>query len=132
MVTSSVAAKKVCQVPDCGTPILAKGYCCKHYYQVKRNGAIGTGRRTASASAAVPRAPRPRVAGGAEWPDRSRGAFARCTVRGCAGMTFDQRLCRLHFIKMRYLGLVGAAAAAVEPETDRDEMWGWLADAVKD
>lgn len=133
MVISNVQVKKACQVPECGSAVLAKGYCCKHYYQVKRHGAVGVcvrRRNTASCAGGADRVRR--FASQAGEGDRPVGATNRCTVRGCQGVTFDQRLCRLHFIKMRYLGMMGVVETAAPAEVEREDAWEWMAEAIKD
>lgn len=130
MVTSNVQVKKACQVPACGSTVLAKGYCCKHYYQVKRHGAVGVCVRRRSGASCGERSRRFPAPGEALPADRPVSAANRCTARGCQGVTFDQRLCRLHFIKMRYLGMIGVGEA--DQEVEREDAWEWMAEAIKD
>ncbi len=139
MVISNMQVRKVCQVSGCGGVTLAKGYCCKHYYQIKRHGAVGASpRRRVSHGGSLGGVDRERSRrwlaglGDTLGSERPTGALAHCTVRGCAGSTFDQRLCRLHYIKMRHLGLSGAVEAAGEIEAEREDPWAWMEEAVKD
>ncbi len=135
MVISNVQVRKVCQVPGCPSAVLAKGYCIKHYYQVKRHGAVGTcvrRRGVASCGGGKEVTRRWSSATDASGADRPVGAANRCTARGCQGATFDQRLCRLHFIKMRYLGMAGVVETAADVEVEREDAWEWMAEAVKD
>lgn len=122
MVISNVAsAKKACQVQDCGSSVLARGYCCKHYYQVKRNGCVGTHRlrRTQRADALIHRLP--------SCLEREAPVGRHCSVGGCRGQLFDQQLCRLHYIKMRYLGMVGVEAGGEQSE--QADPWVMLEEA---
>jgi hypothetical protein len=41
-----MASTKICEVPSCGAPYLAKGFCRKHYQNFVRNGAPVSNNRT--------------------------------------------------------------------------------------
>ena len=94
-------AVKTCTVPGCTGRFLARGYCVRHYYQVKRHGVVqAAGERFA-------RAPRPRPDGG-EWRSErpvERLAHIRreaaCMDGECAETPFARGLCRLHYIMAR-------------------------------
>lgn len=127
MVISKVSIPKVCQVEGCGGKALARSLCCKHYYQVKRNGVVGTKRERAPRAGGASRERAPEPAGG--WGGRAPSRH-RCAARGCAGPLFDGSHCRLHFIKMRYLGMIGVDAQEAEPE-EPQEAWEWLEEAAR-
>ena len=98
------AAAKVCSVPGCTGRYLARNYCIKHYYQVKRHGNVqpeggrmfpalsrdpeGWRRPLAARRASSPRAAHPREAGCRHGDD-------------CSEALFTQGYCRLHYIMVR-------------------------------
>lgn len=60
-------AQRICSLPDCGNPFLARGLCSKHYWRLKRHGDVGP--------------PTIRV----------------CSVEGCGGKHVAIGLCSLHY-----------------------------------
>jgi len=94
-------AFKGCTVDGCAGRFLARGYCVRHYYQVKRHGVVqAPGQRFA-------RAAHPRPDGGAwpgERPQVRAVAFRReahCADGDCAETPFARGFCRLHYIMAR-------------------------------
>ncbi len=98
---SSPPESRGCSVAGCSGRFLARGYCVRHYYQVKRHGAVqAPGQRYA-------RAPRPRTEGG-DFPGVRpfpRPASLRremsCGEDGCGEGLFAHGFCRLHYIRAR-------------------------------
>lgn len=103
------APARACSVAACLGRYLARGYCIKHYYQVKRHGevladGIRSRRRepsggllpgTSREGSRVRRAPAPR---------RSRDGA--CLEPACDEGAFSHGLCRLHYIMTRYQDLL--------------------------
>lgn len=89
-------AARACSVGGCTGRYLARGYCIRHYYQVKRHGSVRPEGLLRSAPAPLAwrrspaRTPRP-------FPGRSPG----CGEGGCEESPFAQGLCRLHYIVAR-------------------------------
>ena len=123
-IASAPAPARSCSVAGCTGRYLARGYCIKHYYQVKRHGEVrsasaGPVRRLCkeegctSGSYALGRCARHYRQGWrtASVPAARRPAPAfreehRCRDGSCAEAPFSQGLCRLHYIMARYQDLV--------------------------
>lgn len=85
---------KFCSVEWCDRRHCAKGYCKKHYYEMKRNGEI--------------RLPRPE----------------RCTVAGCERVHYALDLCHLHWRRQRKWGDVGPPGYVRKPgRTDAERIY---------
>lgn len=123
------AAKGSCEVEGCGGKILARGLCCRHYYQVKRHGHVTcAARRDRPRSCAETGCPEQPYARGlclrhyqrgwraTRGPRGPRAARSRrdlrlavqCLLPSCGERHFADAFCRLHYIKMRHLEM-GAA-----------------------
>ena len=90
------AAARFCSVPGCGGRHLARGFCVRHYYQVKRNGSV----RPEGGRACRPcRVSPPRMPGGRPAFRVSREEL--CGELSCSEMPFSRGLCRLHYIMTR-------------------------------
>ena len=103
---ASPPAGRSCSVSGCGGRHLARGYCVRHYYQVKRNGSVrpegaGVGRRQVP----LPGAGRPdRVPFRHAQGERPAFRIARetlCAEESCSETPFSRGLCRLHYIMVR-------------------------------
>ena len=95
-------AIKGCSVPGCSGRFLARGYCVRHYYQVKRHGIVQPAGQRFARVASRPRPDR------ADWPlERPVARLAsfrreaHCTDGECAEAPFARGLCRLHYIMAR-------------------------------
>jgi len=122
----SVIKKIICQVEGCGDKVLAKNYCCKHYYQFKRHGCISNTPRRKKTNCVVDHCDRPHYSRGycsrhyqqllkknsliKESPKRSSKII--CFAAGCKNTVFNSSYCRLHYIKMKSLEML----AEVHPE----------------
>lgn len=125
----SAAPGGTCGVEGCGGKILARGFCCRHYYQVKRHGHVTCAERRnrprACAEAGCPerpyarglclrhyqrgwRAARAPQAPRAERTRRVPRIAVPCLLPACGERHFADGFCRLHYIKMRHLEM-GAA-----------------------
>ena len=97
---TSPAMLKGCTVPGCSGRFLARGYCVRHYYQVKRHGVVQTsGQRFARASRPRPDGGFPGVRPGRHLPAQFREAH--CGEDACGEGIFARGLCRLHYIMAR-------------------------------
>lgn len=124
-VAAPPAASRACAVAGCPGRYLARGYCIKHYYQVKRHGEIRSASTSASpvrrvckeegctgSSYALGRCARHYRQGWRVTAAPARRAAPaireehRCRDGGCAEAPFSQGLCRLHYIMARYQDLV--------------------------
>ena len=71
---------RICTVPDCDRPHVAKGYCRAHYYRVKRHG---------DPQAHIP-------IGQAKLKDPGP-----CEIESCARMAFARGMCKAHYGRRR-------------------------------
>ena len=102
-------ACKGCTVPGCTGRFLARGYCVRHYYQVKRHGVVqAAGQRFARAFS-----PRSLSDRGEDWRQNLSAprlaAFRReahCQDGECPEKPFSRGLCRLHYIVARSQDLI--------------------------
>lgn len=135
-----------CSVDGCGAKVLARGYCCRHYYQVKRHGHV-----TRSGVYVRPTSCREEGCDGRPYargmclrhyqqgwrarrgPSRSSGRAAPrasrpgrlaagCLLPTCSDRPFADGFCRLHYIKYRHLEL-GASRVRVH---DLAQTVGWM------
>ncbi len=120
---AEASAAKVCQVEGCGGKVLAKNYCCKHYYQFKRHGRITDGARQKQTGCTVDGCSRPHYARGycskhyqqlLKKGNPVKGASKRssklyCAAPSCKHTVFNSGFCRLHYIKMRSLQMLAEA-----------------------
>ncbi len=98
------APSRACSVPGCTGRYLARGYCIRHYYQVKRHGLV----RSDGERVRIPR-PRqdrqaPRRGPAQSGPPRFREHG--CHEAECSEPVFTQGFCRLHYIVARYHDLL--------------------------
>ena len=121
-VASAPAQDRACSVSGCGGRYLARGFCIKHYYQVKRHGEVRSG-----APSSVRRHCKEEGCGGSSYalgycsrhyrqnwrtaaPVRRPAPILRdehrCRDGACPESPFSQGLCRLHYIMTRYQDLV--------------------------
>lgn len=123
----SATKKTICQVDGCGDKVLAKNYCCKHYYQYKRHGCISNTPRRKKTHCLVEGCDRPHYSRGycsrhyqqllkknslmRESPNK-RTSKVICYAAGCKNTVFASGYCRLHYIKMKSLEML----AEVHPE----------------
>jgi hypothetical protein len=119
----SAEKKTICQVEGCGDKVLAKNYCCKHYYQYKRHGCISNTPRRKKIHCMVDNCDRPHYSRGycsrhyqqllkknsllRDSPKRSSKII--CYAPTCKGTVFASGYCRLHYIKMKSLELLAEA-----------------------
>ena len=102
--TAQPAPSHACSVAGCAGRYLARGYCIRHYYQVKRHGIVRS-------DAERVRSPRPR-----RDPQTTRRGPAQsgpprfrergCHETECTEPVFTQGFCRLHYIVARYHDLL--------------------------
>jgi hypothetical protein len=106
--TEQAAPSHACSVTGCTGRYLARGYCIRHYYQVKRHGLV-------RADGECIRSPRPRQARQGLRPAPRRGRAQSgpprfrehgCHESDCAEPVFTQGFCRLHYIVTRYHDLL--------------------------
>lgn len=107
VVKGGYAGPRTCSAPGCASRTLARGYCIKHYYQVKRHGAVQADGIRATR---FPAGPAPCTDGSAgrrePAPPRARPPAwlrleARCREDACGESPFARGLCRLHYIMVR-------------------------------
>lgn len=80
---------RTCEVPDCGRPHKARGYCVAHYMRVREGGDL-----------------RPEVPVGAERV---------CVVDGCGRKHYGGGWCRAHHERQRRSGSVQADVPIARP-----------------
>lgn len=80
---------RLCEIPGCGRPHKARGYCIGHYMRVKERGDV-----------------RPEVPLGAERP---------CVVEGCGRKHYGRGWCRAHHERWRRTGSVQAEVPITHP-----------------
>ena len=99
-----------CSVPGCGGHYLARGYCIRHYYQVKRHGAVredGEARSPCRPHAHTAKPWVPNNLPGRRQPMMSMSRRdERCAEERCDDLPFARGLCRLHYIMARSQDLV--------------------------
>ena len=118
------AAGKSCSISGCTGRYLARGFCIKHYYQVKRHGSVrtdssGPSRRLCKADGCMGMSHALGYCArhyGLHWrvtaatPTRRPAPVFRdehrCRDGACPEAPFSQGLCRLHYIMSRYQDLV--------------------------
>ena len=102
---SPVAAEHACSVGGCAGRYLARGYCIRHYYQVKRHGAVRPEGLRRISPEGRRRTPDPGPLAWRRGPARTpRGLPGRspgCEEGGCEESPFAHGLCRLHYIVAR-------------------------------
>ena len=101
---TQAAPSHACSVPGCTGRYLARGYCIRHYYQVKRHGIVRSDGERARSSR--PRCDRlaPRRGPAQTGPPRFRERG--CLEPDCPEAVFTQGFCRLHYIVARYHDLL--------------------------
>lgn len=119
----SAGKPKICSVEGCGGKVLAKGFCCKHYYQFKRHGQVTDGPRRKRTECGVDSCSRPHYArgycskhyqqllkkGSTGKGGSRRSAKIYCAAGQCRETVFAQGFCRKHYIKMRALQMLAEA-----------------------
>lgn len=122
--------ERTCSVEECESPVLAKGFCHRHYWRVRNTGEpgpVGLKRLPDHAPCSVEGCDRPNAANGFcemhRWRVRQHGdpgeATRRnkrqarvpksCSVEGCDRMDHSRGLCRLHYERQRRTGATGPA-----------------------
>lgn len=120
---ASAKAPKHCSVEGCSGKVLAKQFCCKHYYQFKRHGCISAQSKDKASQCQVEACGKPHYSRGfcsrhyqqllkKGNPLKStarRSSKIYCYATGCRETVFTGGFCRLHYIKMRSLEMLAEA-----------------------
>lgn len=102
--TEQAAPLHACLVAGCTGRYLARGYCIRHYYQVKRHGIVRSGGERVRSPRPRHDLQAPRRGSAQSGPLRSREHG--CHEADCAEPVFTQGFCRLHYIVARYHDLL--------------------------
>lgn len=128
------STERTCSVEDCGAPVLAKGFCHRHYWRNHNTGdpgPVGLKRLPDHSPCSVEGCGEPNVANGYcemhRWRVRKYGDPGEvgrrnkrrprerkpCAVEGCGTTDYARGLCRLHYERQRRTGEVGPAGLMV-------------------
>lgn len=127
--------RKTCKAKECGNEAKSKGYCPKHYQQVRLHGHLLPERKTLGEECIAPGCGNSPVAKdycyrhyqqirrhGRLTPERERGAYGRtsCKIKGCEEGHYAYGYCQRHYYRYR-VSVIRAARRTFPDQMEADQ-----------